>query len=701
MKPRVLQPAERYRTLPEINNAIISNLTEEGLFRAVCTAMRRVIPNDRSAIFLSDAGKNVLRLFAIESAVESPRFVVGTEVDPQHSHAGWPFHHQKALLRRNLEVEREFASEDLLCSEGFRSMVSVPLVVNGRSVGAYCVSSRDANRYTEAEADFLGQVAAQIALAVENMKAYQEINALSRQMRQAAERSGALLEINNAIITKLTQNELFRTICQALRRIMPYDRAALTLLEAEGQRLRFVALEGEFSSDFFRIGQTLGIEDSHYGWAFSHQLPLLRRDMETERNFPAEDRAYAEGVRSFCAVPLIVHGKSIGVINVLSYKKNQYSEADAEFLQAVANQVALAVKSYQDIAGARAKLEAENVYLQEEIRKEHTFDSILGEGPTLLDLLRQVELVAPTDLTVVICGETGTGKELIARAIHERSARRNRPLITVNCAAISAGLVESELFGHVKGAFTGAIDSAIGRFELADKGTLFLDEIGELPIETQAKLLRVLQEQEFQPVGSARTIRVNVRIIAATNRNLEQDASTGRFRSDLLYRLDVFRLRVPPLRERRSDISALAHSFMRRSAKRLGKTVEKISPIAMERLEAYPWPGNVRELKNVIERAVILASGQALELDQVLLSPTAQNLSTPTTQAVGTDTFTPNHRLISLGEAERDHILATLKHTRGRVAGVDGAAEILGLHANTLRSRMKKLGIERSRYEIS
>jgi formate hydrogenlyase transcriptional activator len=690
---------ERYRALLKINNAIISNLTGEALFRAICTAVRRLIPNDRSAIFLADADRNVLRLFGIESSVSSPRFVVGAEVDSQHSHAGWPFHHQQVLLRRDLEAEREFACEDELFSEGFRSVVSVPLVVKGHSIGAYCIASTEANRYSEVEAEFLGQVAGQIALAVENMRAYEEIDVLRRQMRQAAERNGALLDINNAIITKLTQDELFRIICQALLRIMPYDRVALTLFDEDEQRLRIVALEGQFSSDFFFIGQTVGIDDSHYGWAFARQRPLLRLDMDKERQFPPEERAYAEGVRSSCAVPLIVRGKSIGVINVVSYKKAQYTEADAEFLQAAANQVALAVKSHQDIADSRARLEAENTYLHEEIRKQHNFDSMIGQGPALLDLLRQIELVAPGDSTVLICGETGTGKELVARAIHDRSGRRSRPLITLNCSAIPAGLVESELFGHVKGAFTGAIHGVAGRFELADKGTLFLDEVGELSPETQAKLLRVLQEQEFQLVGSGRTVRVNVRIIAATNRSLEDEVEAGRFRSDLLYRLDVFRLWVPPLRERRSDISVLAHYFVRDFAKRLGKKVETISGPALDRLEAYAWPGNVRELKNVIERAVVLSEGPLLRSDHVVL-PSAARTKLAARLPAGLAP-TSNRGLSSLRDAERHHILAALEYTGGRVAGKGGAATILGLHPNTLRSLMKRLGIQASRHEIS
>ena len=290
-------------------------------------------------------------------------------------------------------------------------------------------------------------------------------------------------------------------------------------------------------------------------------------------------------------VPLVARGISIGTFTVWSKTTNRYSEADSELLQEVANQVALAIanmKSYEEIAALKARLEKENVYLQEEIRSQHNFEEIVGNCPALLDLLRRVDQVAPTDSSVLIYGETGTGKELIARAIHNRSARKKRPPVKVNCSAISAGLVESELFGHVKGAFTGAFERRIGRFELADGGTLFLDEVGELPLETQVKLLRVLQEREFEPVGSNRTVRVDVRIIAATNRNLQESISAGSFRSDLYYRLNVFPLAVPPLRERASDIPQLAMFFLARYSRNLGKRMDGISAAPQKASSATP-----------------------------------------------------------------------------------------------------------------
>jgi formate hydrogenlyase transcriptional activator len=430
----------------------------------------------------------------------------------------------------------------------------------------------------------------------------------------------------------------------------------------------------------------------------------VRGDLEKEQQSPGDRRLVAEGIQSYCVVPLVAMGNSIGTFTVWSETKNRYSEADSELLQEVANQVALAIanmKSYEQIAALKARLEKENVYLQEEIRTVHNFEEIVGNSPKLLDLLRRVDQVAPTDSSVLIFGETGTGKELIARAIHDRSRRKDRPLVKVNCSAISAGLVESELFGHVKGAFTGAFERRIGRFELADGGTIFLDEVGELPLETQVKLLRVLQEREFEPVGSNRSVRVDVRIIAATNRNLLESISAGRFRSDLYYRLNVFPLEVPPLRERRSDIPQLAMFFLYRYARNLGKKMEGISAAATERLESYSWPGNVRELQNVIERALILSKGPILELENDLITVSVSETRLHEAQSEPAQVTGSSSALKTLQEVERAHICAVLQQTHGIIEGANGAAKTLGIHPNTLRHRMEKLGIKRSTHRIS
>jgi formate hydrogenlyase transcriptional activator len=360
--------------------------------------------------------------------------------------------------------------------------------------------------------------------------------------------------------------------------------------------------------------------------------------------------------------------------------------------------------SYEEIERLKARLEKENVYLQEEIRTDHNFEEITGNSPALLSVLSKVEQVAPTDSTVLIYGETGTGKELIARAIHDRSARKSRPLVKVNCSAISAGLVESELFGHVKGAFTGALERHIGRFELADGGTIFLDEIGELPMATQVKLLRVLQEREFEPVGSNKPVRVDVRVIAATNRNLQESIQAGAFRSDLYYRLNVFPIEVPPLRERRSDIPQLAMFFLARFAKKFGKNIRSIPRAMIDRLSSYSWPGNIRELQNVIERAAILSQSSVLELEPGLipdLTPSGiSNITEKSAEALQGETLDAAAPA-TLEELERAHILAILNQTGGVVEGPRGAAKILGLHPNTLRHRIQKLGLKRTSYHPS
>jgi PAS domain S-box-containing protein len=343
----------------------------------------------------------------------------------------------------------------------------------------------------------------------------------------------------------------------------------------------------------------------------------------------------------------------------------------------------------------KARLEAQNSYLQEEIRSEHNFGEIVGSSPALLDVLRQVEQIARIDSTVLILGETGTGKELIARAIHDRSPRKNRALVKVNCGAISAGLVESELFGHVKGAFTGAIANRDGRFKLADGGTIFLDEVGELPMDTQVKLLRVLQEQEFEPIGSSKTIKVNVRIVAATNRDLEELVREGKFRADLFYRLNVVPLRVPALRERVSDLPLLVTFFVQKCAKKLGKQITSVSEEAMRRLTNYSWPGNIRELQNIVERAVILSPGKTLVIADDLRAAPAQSVHAATTKSKPIEIVPSTDNNGSLDDVERRHVESVLNQTNWMIEGERGAAKILDMNPSTLRSRMQKLGIKR------
>ena len=525
----------------------------------------------------------------------------------------------------------------------------------------------------------------------------------------APARYRTLLEITNAVISNLTRDALFHAVAQALRRVVPFERTAIFLHSPERDVLRLFVLQSSLPTTYFTVGLEMPPGESHVGWVLRSQRYLLRRDLTVERQYPMEDRAFEDGVRSYVIVPLVARSTAIGVLAVASVKQNQYSDTDAAFLQDVANQIAIAVenmKAYEEIAALKARLERENVYLREEIQREHNFVEMVGSSPALLAVLRDLDKVAPTDSTVLVSGETGTGKELLARAIHNGSARKGRSLVKVNCSAISAGLVESELFGHVKGAFTGALERRIGRFELADGGTIFLDEVGELPLEAQVKLLRVLQEQEFEPVGSSTPIRVDVRIIAATNRDLEEVVRSGRFRADLFYRLNVFPIRAPALRERRSDIPQLVTFFVSRFAKKFGKRVEAVSKETMARLLTYPWPGNIRDLQNIIERAVVLSTGPILELGPDLLPAAAPRgeegararrepatSSSPAPASLGLDAV--------LEDVERTHVLSALTQAGWVIEGVRGAARILKLHPNTLRSRMERLGLRRPGDEVS
>jgi formate hydrogenlyase transcriptional activator len=507
-----------------------------------------------------------------------------------------------------------------------------------------------------------------------------------------------LLAVSEAIVAHRDLPSLFQDLTRRLQQFVRFDFLALVLHDAPTNTMRLHVLE---TSEPVPPGTVIVLptEEDPAGLVWQTQQPLITSCMDELRRWPRLlDVVQPYGVQSYCFLPLTTARRRLGTLNFTSKQVGAYDAADLGFLKHVANQVAVAVENalaFQELTALKDQLALEKAYLEEEIRNEN-FKEIVAVSAGLRQVLKKVETVAPTDATVLICGETGTGKERIARALHDLSPRRARTFVKVNCAAIPTGLLESELFGHEKGAFTGAIAQKIGRFELAHKGTLFLDELGDIPSELQPKLLRVLQEQEFERLGSTKTIKADVRLVAATNRDLARMVAEGRFRNDLYYRLNVFPVVLPPLRERPDGIPSLVRHFTQQFARRLGKRIDTIPAATMEALVRYSWPGNVRELQNVVERAVILSPGPTL---QVPLSDLQEGMKGEggrmnQEQPVHPSSLSP-HPFKTLADAEREHILRTLSETGWVVSGPKGAAARLGMKRGTLQNKMRKLGILR------
>jgi formate hydrogenlyase transcriptional activator len=586
---------------------------------------------------------------------------------------------QQPLVVPDLELEARFARVfDLFRERGLRSYCVMPLTTAQRRLGALGLGSSQLDAYQEEDLRLLGRVAELVALALEN--------SLTRQaLRDEKERLQTLLEVNRALVSSLDLQQLCPTIVESLRRVMKVDHASLALSEPDADGFRVHASSAPVKG--IEVGAFLPGSDSVASRALQDGKVAFfhRSDPQAERS-AALRGLFELGVESGCCVPLITSNGPLGTLNLASTERSAFASADVDLLNQVASQVAVALenaRAYQEIAELKDKLAKEKVYLEDEILSELNFEEIIGDSPALKRVLAQVKIVAPSDATTLILGETGTGKELIARAIHRMSSRKDGSFIKLNCAAIPTGLLESELFGHEKGAFTGAISQKVGRLELADKGTLFLDEVGDIPLELQPKLLRVLQDQEFERLGSTRTIRVNIRLIAATNRDLAKIVSDREFRSDLYYRLNVFPLHMPPLRERKTDIPLLVRYFVQKFARRMNRQIETIPTETMNALVSWEWPGNVRELENFMERSVILSSGSVLAVPLTELRPVPEQPSGAST----------------LASLERDHIIRALRETRGVISGVKGAAARLGLKRTTLQSRIQRMGISPADYK--
>ena len=613
-----------------------------------------------------------------------------------HSFCQYAVGSREPLVVADARRDPRFGHTHAFSELGVIAYAGIPLITSdGHALGTFCVVDRRPHDWTEEEIGILRVLATSTMSEIElrrlvgklrTMTATLQslVEARTSELRASEERQRVLLEVNNAIVTCLDRESLFSATADALRRAIPFDRAALLLYDPGKDVFTVLAVAGPVPSPpVIPLGTEWPRQGSRSGWLLDHGEPILTADLRDSPPFLEHAALLEEGIRAAVSVPMVVKGKVTGTLNVGSRVPDRYGQGEVSLLAAIAEQVALALENllaYEEIAALKARLQEENVYLQEEVRRDAAFGDVVGESPAILGVLANVRKVAATDSTVLITGETGTGKELIVRAIHALSRRKDTVLVKVNCAALPAGVIESELFGHEKGAFTGALTRKVGRFELAHGGTLFLDEVGDLPLELQAKLLRVLQEGEFERVGGTQTLTVDVRLVAATNRDLERAVSDGHFRADLYYRLNVFPIHLPPLRERRQDIPGLARHFAMLYAAKMGKPVGPLSADVLDRLAAYGWPGNVRELQNVIERAVILSSKSRFELPDLLAPPAGGS---------------PPRRPPSLEDVERQHIVATLEETGWRVSGDRGAAKILGLKRTTLEARMRKLGILR------
>ncbi|MCI0541757.1 MAG: sigma 54-interacting transcriptional regulator [Verrucomicrobiales bacterium] len=694
---------ERLRLMLEVNNATVTQLDLRELVRVISDCLREALQLAIAGVSLYDAEADCLRAYYYDLPDTLTPIAPGTPLPLEGSIAGRTFTTgQPVLLNRDEQWDAFPVSKRLFFQTGIHSGGCVPLIVQGRKLGVLGVDSYQQDAFPPERQQLLCQIADQLALAVDNVLNFERARQAEREVQRQLERERLMLEINNAVVSELSLRELFRVISAKTREVMGNDTTSVAVYDPESNRLRAYLFDQPDNMPAIEEGTLIPLEGTMGGRAFSSGQPVFLNRGVVERASADFDKALVEaGIRSGGCVPLIAHGRKLGILGIGSFREDAFSEADQELFGHIANQIAIAVENalaYHEIETLKNKLTEEKLYLEEEINTAYNFEEIIGSSPALKRILKQVETVAPTDSTVLIQGETGTGKELIARAIHNLSARRQRTLVKLNCAAIPTGLLESELFGHEKGSFTGAIAQRVGRFELAHKGTMFLDEVGEIPLELQPKLLRVLQEQEFERLGNARTQRVDVRLIAATNRDLAAMSAENRYRSDLYYRLNVFPITIPPLRERPEDIPLLARFFANKFAGRMKKQIKTIPAEAVAALQQYHWPGNIRELENMIERAVILTQGAELNIPlPEIPAPAKAAVAAPQAAPAAPRSPAPpaSTDSTSLEAIEREHILRTLRETNWVVGGPSGAAARLGMKRTTLQNRMVKLGIAR------
>ena len=679
----------RYEALRQASGVIATQADLNGVLENLAHFLPSVVSFEFLSVALHDPERNVARLYALGGAL-ADRAEVGTEIPlAESSAAAIMLEEQKPIIINDVEKETRFADiVERARPYGVRSMCLLPLTSPRRRLGVLVFGTTYQRDYGEEDLKLMSTVAAHVAVAVENALNFEEARSYQQLLLRERDRLRLLLEVNNSVISHLELGDLFQAVSSALRECFHHEYTGLWLFEGGTAKLRSVGMDFPSHRGVIQKIQSLDLTSAEVEEVRSRSPRLINREEIAQMPSKIASLAEAEGIQSAVSIPLVAGSKPLGILTLGSTRESTFPQEELGLLLQVGNQVALATENalaYGKMSEARDQLITEKTYLEDEIRYDRNLEDIVGKSRALRESVSKAEVVASTDASVLLMGETGTGKELIARLIHNHSSRRDRTFVKLNCAAVPSGLMESELFGHERGAFTGAVATKSGRFELANRGSLFLDEVGDIALDLQPKLLRVLQEKEFERLGSNRTQRVDVRLIAATNRDLAQMVAGGEFREDLYYRLAVFPIQLPPLRERREDIPVLVEYFVARYARRMKKSIREIPTRAMQAMTEWAWPGNIRELQNFIERAVILTTGQCLEVP-------VEELSSPRTDRAPAGTA----RTLNLREVEREAILDALRKTNGRVGGPGGAAELLGLKRTTLQSRMRLLNIRPS-----
>jgi formate hydrogenlyase transcriptional activator len=689
-------PEAGYAALRRVSRAIAAHHDIKDLFRSLADELRPVVDFVFLRVFLYDKERHRMRLHVSEAPGQPT--APFSEFPPEGTAVGWVYERQEPLVIPDVDKESRFPRlHGILKEYGIRSHLTFPLTTAHGRLGTFAVGSDQLDAYSAEDIRFLSLVADQIAVAIDDALHSEALRQTKRELEKRNERLQLLLDINNSIASNLELRALLLAISASVRKVMHADFVGIALPDpASGGALSGYAYQSSEGQGPVRPRTPFTNPNSPPVIAFQTGRPAVVHSTSFERELSNDDEFVRLGMREACSLPLVSRGRIVGTLDLGRGRDAAFTEDEVEFLTQIASQVAIAVDNavaYGQIADLKNELAQEKLYLESEIRSEMNFADIVGNSPTIRAVLGQVELVAPSDSTVLLLGETGTGKELMARAIHERSLRRSHAFVKLNCAAIPTGLLESEMFGHEKGAFTGAVVQRIGRFELANGGTIFLDEIGEIPLELQPKLLRVLQEREFERLGSSRTLHSDARLIAATNCDLQGMVDERKFRADLYYRLNVFPIFIPPLRERQEDIPLLVSHFTQVFAHRVNKRIETIPTETMNALVAYSWPGNIRELQNVIERAVLVSNGPVLKVSLAdLKSRPAPSRPKAAREAKTTESDSQPIRDV-LEDVERRQIIAALEQSHWIVAGPNGAASRLGLKRSTLQLRMKKLGI--------